>query len=93
MRDSVIVTDQEHCMICGRDPVQRHHIYHGTSGRRLADEDGYWVPLCVEHHLTGKAAVHSNRFFDQTLQGMAQRHYEKTHTREEFIARYGKSYI
>lgn len=92
MRDSVLTNDQDHCLICGYEQIQRHHVFHGTSNRKLADEDGYWVPLCHRHH-TGRDGVHSSRFFDMVLKQTAQRHYEETHTREQFIQRYGRSYL
>ena len=92
MRDSVLIDDQEHCIICGREQVQRHHIFFGSANRRLADQDGYWVPLCQRHH-TGRDGVHFNRELDLTLKRSAQEHYERTHTREQFIERYGRSYI
>lgn len=93
MRDSVLTQDMEHCIICGRNPVHRHHIFYGSANRKLSDEDGYWVPLCMGHHETYPEAVHRNHFFDLILKETAQRHYEQTHTREQFIARYGKSYL
>lgn len=92
MRDSVLTDDQDHCLICGYEQIQRHHVFHGTSNRKLADEDGYWVPLCMDHH-TGRRGVHSRPEFNQILKEHAQRVFEQTHTREAFIRRYGKSYL
>ena len=92
MKNSVLVEDQEHCIICGRDVINRHHVFHGTANRKLADEDGYWVPLCQPHH-TGRNGVHFNHDLDLRLKREAQEHFEQTHTREAFIRRYGKSYL
>ena len=91
MKDSILVKDQEHCLICGSDRVHRHHIYRGKN-RKNADEDGMWVPLCMEHH-TGQHGVHNSQFLDSELKELAQIVWERTRTREEFIKRYGKSYL
>lgn len=92
MKDSVLVNDQEHCIVCGREYINRHHVFFGTANRQLADQDGYWVPLCQPHH-TGRNGVHFDKSFDLSLKRTAQRRYEETHTREQFIERYGKSYL
>ena len=91
MKDSVLVSDQEHCIICGKEVINRHHVFRGPN-RKFADEDGYWVPLCQPHH-TGKHGVHFYRPLDLKLKRMAQEHFEETHTRQQFIKRYGKSYL
>lgn len=92
MKDSVLVEDQDHCLVCGSGEVQRHHVFFGTSNRKNADEDGYWVPLCMEHH-TGTRGVHRDLDFNRVLKTWAQREFEKTHTRTQFIERYGRSYL
>ena len=93
MRDSILVEDQEVCAVCGSAMIHRHHIFFGTSNRKLADEDGLWIPLCLKHHLGSNQAIHFNKIMDRAWKARAQAVYEKSHTREEFIARYGKSYL
>lgn len=78
------------CFICGcGGRLDTHHIFGGPN-RRLSDEDGLIVKLCRECH----ELVHG---WDGSLRALlheaGQREYEKTHTREEFMARYGKNYI
>lgn len=92
MKKSVLFDDMNHCILCGSESVQIHHIFFGTANRKLSDDDGYIAPLCQKHH-TGKDGVHFNRPFDLTLKEMAQRHFEETHDRQAFIRRYGKSYL
>ena len=92
MKSSVLVEDQDHCIICGKDVIHRHHVFFGSSNRKNADEDGYWVPLCQPHH-TGKHGVHFYSPLDLKLKRYAQEHFEQTQTREAFIRRYGKSYL
>lgn len=76
--DSIIQQKDGRCFLCGM-------LDH--------EEDGLTVYLCVEHHRTGKAAVHRNRESDLILKRYAQEIYERDHTREEFRTRYGKSYL
>lgn len=92
MKDSVLIDDMYHCIICDSDQVQRHHVFYGKN-RKNSDEDGFWVPLCMRHHTGTKYGVHHNKGFDLILKVSAQKIYEETHTREEFIRRYGKSYL
>ena len=92
MRTSVLVDDMEHCVVCGSDKVQIHHVLMGTACRKLADEDGYIIPLCLNHH-TGQDGIHKHRDFSLRWKMVAQRHFEQTHSRQEFIERYGKSYL
>lgn len=66
-------------------------MFFGNPNRKHSEEDGLWVFLCDEHH-RGNVSVHFNRNMDLKLKQYAQYKYEETHTREEFIQRYGKSY-
>lgn len=91
MKDSVLIDDQYHCLICGSEYVHRHHVFAGKN-RKNSDADGFWVPLCMDHH-TGRRGVHSRPEFDQILKEHAQRVFEQTNTREAFIRRYGRSYL
>lgn len=90
---SRLTDDLEHCFICGMSPVQIHHCIGGCR-RKLSDSDGLVVPLCLEHHLDSKNGVHGqNTALKLALMRQAQTAYEKTHSREEFMARYGKNYL
>jgi hypothetical protein len=68
-----------------------HHMLFGTGKRKLADEDGLTVHLCRLHH----TILHDRGDYKEMLQKEAQmewqKHYHKS--KEDFIARYGKSYI
>lgn len=92
-KKSRLVEDLEHCVICGKDVINIHHVFHGVCNRHLADEDGYIIPLCHYHHNGSTRAIHFNRELDLYWKRIAQEDYENTHTREEFIKRYGKSYL
>lgn len=87
-----IVTDMDHCMICGKPYPEHHHIYFGTANRKQSDKYGYIVPLCSEHHREGKYSAHRNRELDLMLKRQAQALFEEDHTRQEFIQTFGRSY-
>lgn len=81
------------CELCGK-PLngQRHlhHIFEGTANRKKSDEDGmtcYLHPCC---HLW----LHDHPRSMLNLKQRAQTIWEKElGTREQFIKRYGRSYL
>lgn len=85
-----IIQHNEGCYICGRSgPLQMHHCLHGIR-RKMADEDGLWVWLCPSCH--GK--LHDKGLYDEHLEIVAQVYWMQNNgTKEDFIKRYGKSYI
>ena len=84
------------CMLEGNDQlyrgIQEHHIYGGPN-RQQSEEEGLKVYLCLDHHTAGPEAVHNNHSNMLKLQQIGQKEYEKTHSREEFIKKFGKNYI
>ena len=81
------------CYLTGKTyDLVRHHCLYGTHQRRKAEQDGLWVWLNAYEHryihdtIEGRVLLHE-------LQKEAQRTYERDHTRDEFIKRYGKSYL
>ena len=88
-----ILQDEKECYICHTTAnLQLHHCYFGTANRKLSDQDGCVVYLCVDHH-TGIIGVHHNRDLDLALIQMAQKKFEETHTRDEWRALFTKSYL
>lgn len=69
-------------------------VFYGTANRKLSDDDGCVVYLCQNHH-TGAAGVHFNKKINLALKAKCQlqwqKHYNKT--TEDFIRRYGRSYL
>ncbi len=72
--------------------LQKHHIFGGPN-RIHSEETGLTVYLCPEHHLYGKLAVHNCKETMDLLRKIGQTEYEKTHTREQFTALFGKNYL
>lgn len=88
------ICEDEQCIICGGiSGLQRHHVFFGNPNRRHAEEDGMWVWVCYYHHTASLNSFHENRQMDLKMKRYAQGIYEQTHTREEFIERYGRSYL
>lgn len=71
--------------------TELHHIFDGPN-RRISEEYGFTVRLCLEHHREGKTAAHTNAETMKLLQTEAQKRFEETHTRAEFMRLIGKNY-
>lgn len=87
-----IISNARKCYVCGSEyDLEKHHCIFGTANRSKADSDGLWVYLCHRDH----QAVHNQDIWEKkALQEIAQTKYEeKTGSREDFIKRYGKSYL
>ena len=87
-----ILQKEKCCYLCETTlNLEKHHIFNKFN-RNKSEEDGLTVYLCAKHH-RGCYSPHSNRKFDLNLKEIGQEKYEETHTREEFLMRYGRSYL
>ena len=93
MRKSIMQDHNENlCYICGAyNPTDTHHVLSGTANRKKSDEDGLTVKLCRSchrniHDIGGK----QERILKQAAQWCWEQEYG---SREDFIKRYGKSWI
>ena len=93
---SIIPGDDELCYLCKKRGLEIrggevHHMIFGTAKRKLADEDGLTIHLCHLHH----RMLHDGGCYKRELQELAQQtwqdHYGRT--KEDFIKRYGISYL
>lgn len=81
------------CLICGSSQgLERHHVFFGTGLRQLSEKYGMVATLCYECHRGGRG-VHLNRELDLELKQEFQRRFEGTHSREEFMAIFGRSWL
>lgn len=90
-----IIQSVKKCYACSRRTnLHDHHIYFGTSRRKISEKNGFKVWLCQEHH-EGTYGVHGKygHELDLLLKQTCQKKFEETHTRSEFIALIGKNYI
>lgn len=83
-----------------RKPVHEHHIFYGSANRAVSEAEGLKVYLCLSHHMYNydgnPEAIHGNPTkgsLDMWLKQTAQRKFEETHSREEFIRLIGKNYL
>lgn len=89
-----IIQHEKECYFCGRtDNLDIHHCIHGTANRKNADKYGLKIYVCKDHHTMGPDAIHRNAQIDNQVKQMAQKKFEETHTREQFIGIFGKSYL
>ena len=90
-----IISNIKECYVCGyTQDLHRHHIFYGTANRKLSEQDGCWVYLCGVHHNLSRVGVHFDRELDLKLKRECQEEWEGIYgDREEFIERYGKSYL
>lgn len=92
------------CAICGKKPKEHtHHLVYGTSKRRLSDEDGLTIPVCLACH----ESIHRDGVPGKMSKIMGQLEWEKEwlvkrsdlgasareDAREAFRKRYGESYL
>ena len=84
------------CKICGTTlNIPRHRIF-GGSNRQISErykEYGFVVYLCAKHHNASSEGVHYNKALDLKLKQEAQKQWERTRTREEFIQLIGRNYL
>lgn len=95
----------QRCELCGTRYVEcTHHLISGSSGRKLADEDGLTMKLCNScHNMAIKPVdrIHGNIVAEKLSKMLGQaiwerNYYEKggqDNAREQFIKRYGKSFL
>ena len=100
---SIIQTEKE-CYICrcvygveNRRRLECHHVFGGSANRKKSDKDGLTVWLCSEHH-RGNNGVHDNPndpILADWLKKRAQKIYMEKNgaSVEDFIKRYGRSYL
>jgi len=79
--------------VCGNPNVVEHHVFEGTHHRRLSEKYGLKVYLCGEHHNLSSRGVHFNHMLDAMIKQYAQKKFEETHSREEFIKIFKRNYL
>ena len=90
-----ILQDKKESYISGSTyNLEEHHIFFGTANRKVSEKNGLKVWLTSEEH-RGTYGVHGKFGIDLDikLKQDAQRKYEETHTREDFIKLIGKNYL
>ncbi|MDO4647950.1 MAG: hypothetical protein Q4B26_04805 [Eubacteriales bacterium] len=99
-KDSIMQHKDRRCYLCMKledndtyhTVLHEHHAF-GGANRDNSEAEGLKVYLCVNHHVNGPAAVHNNQKNMRLIQQDAQRAYERTHSREEFMELFGRNYL
>ena len=85
------------CMLLNDDfsykVTECHHCIHGTGLKPVGERLGLKVNLCNIHHRNHKEAVHENETNDLILKRAAQRKYEETHSRKEWMEEVGRNWL
>lgn len=89
---SIIQEDTNYCYVCGRYGTEIHHIFFGTSNRKMSEKYRCVIGLCYEHH-RGNTGVHHNRELDLTMKRVAQRRFQEVYPEYDFLAIFGRNYL
>ena len=82
----------DQCFFCHSHTwLEVHHVF-GGAYRKKSEKYGFKVTLCHYCHNEPPDGVHFNKDRRNYLKRIYQAKFEETHTREEFIAEFGKSY-
>lgn len=87
-RYSIITKDLDKCYICHKKKLDLHEIFRGRN-RQTSMKHGLVIPVCRKCH----DLIPKDKILKEELHKIGQKAYEKTHTREEFIATFGKNYL
>lgn len=87
-RYSILTKKMDKCYLCKNKKRHIHEIYKGCN-RQISMKNGFCIPICDKCH---KLTEIDNKL-DTRLKIKCQKKFEQKHTREEFIAIIGQSYI
>lgn len=73
--------------------LEEHHVIPGAAGRRISEENGLKVYLCLPHHRGSAAAVHQNHETMLLIQRDAQQAFERIRTHEDWMRTVGRNYL
>ena len=90
---SILQSDKV-CYLCGRTyGLEKHHVFGGVANRRISEAHGFWVYLCGSTCHRGTDGAQYDREKNLTLKADAQKAFERTHTRAEWMKLIGKNYL
>lgn len=89
-----IIQKEKECLVCHTTiGLHKHHCIYGTANRQKSEKYGLTVYLCARHHNGSNYGIHFNKTLDLKIKKLAQTKFEETHSREEFIKEFGRSYL
>ena len=92
-----IIQNKKECFICRinydvttTNKIYEHHIFEEKQSKKY----GLKIWLCHRHHATDpRYSIHYQRQLDLELKQLAQKKFEESHSREDFIEHFIKSYL
>lgn len=96
---SILELPKGMCLLCYLEGdtrykvTEEHHVLFGRGLRKISEENGIKCNLCLEHHRTGKKAVHRSKKTREFLIQLFQRKYELDHSHEEWMQMAGKNWL
>ena len=90
-----IMQDEKRCYVTGSTMgLHKHHIFGGYN-RDNSEKHGLWVWLKWDRHINDSPyrTPHNDATIDLMLKKTAQRKFEETHSREEFMSIFGRSWL
>lgn len=94
MRNSIIVEDLKHCLVCGTSfNIHIHHCIYGSANRKKSEKYGLIVPLCAKHHNMSNEGVHFNKELDMKLKQLAQKRFMEIYPNQNFLDIFKRNYL
>lgn len=90
-RFSILTTNLDKCIICGKKRDNLHEIFYGTGKRQLSIKYGCVIPLCYQHHLEIHD-IHNNGVLSIIWKVKCQEMFEKVYPNLDFLEIFGKNY-
>lgn len=87
-----IIQGKKECLFCKSQFVEEHHCF-GGANRKLSEKYGLKVYLCHKHHNEPPFGVHFNKENMDKVRMMAQKKFEETYSREDFMRIFGRNYL
>lgn len=88
-----IMQDGKFCYFCGTTVgLESHHVWGGVANRPISERYGLKIWVCHSCH-TGPHGVQYDKAKNLLVKQQAQRAFEKTHTRAEWMALIRKNYL
>ena len=93
-RFSLFTDDLEHCIICGKSPINKHEIFFGSANRQKSMKYGLVIPLCTaEHHNQIECkGIHFNKELRNEWHIKGQLKFEEVYSDLEFLEIFGENY-
>ena len=94
-RFSLFTNDLDHCIICGKSPINKHEIFFGAKNRQKSIQYGLVIPLCTaEHHnQVGCTGIHFNKDLRKEWQIKGQKKFQEVYPDLDFLEIFGENYI